>query len=178
MLSLFFRVLLAFLGLVAVFLAIGSFLPRGFELSSSVSIKAPAGRVYPMLVDLKQWQEWSPWSEKFVKGVTVRLGELTSGTGAVQTWTEPRGEGKLWLTAAEENSRIEFVSRFHGFPDMTSVISLESMADGSTTVTWNSKGSLPGGPFYGWFGTMFPEALKGEFDKSLERLKKAVESTQ
>lgn len=178
MLNLFFRVLLAFLGLVALFLIVGSFLPRGFEISSSVSIRSPAERIYPMLADLRKWQEWSPWSEKFVKGLTVQLGELTSGTGAVQTWTEPRGDGKLWLTSAVENSRVEFISRFHGFPDMTCAIGLEPSADGSTTVTWSSRGELPGGPFYGWFGMMFPNALKGEFDKSLERLKQAAESSQ
>lgn len=175
MLNLFLRVVLAFAALVGLFLLIGSLLPRGFNTSSSVTIHAEPSQIFTYLNDLEQWQSWSPWNAHAIKGLSVEVGQASTGIGATQTWKEPRGEGKLWLTVVDQPNRIEFSSRFANFPEMQSSIALTAADAHSTQVTWTSRGALPGGPFYGWFGMAFSTALQAEYVKSLERLKSNVE---
>jgi hypothetical protein len=175
MINLLVRVVLAAAGLVGLFLLIGSLLPRSFETSSSVSINAPASQIFPCLNDLRQWQAWSPWNAHAIPGLSVEIGNPSSGVGATQTWVEPRGEGKLWITDVVETEQVKFKSRFANFPEMESSIVLKPEAGNATQVSWASRGSLPGGPFYGWFGLSFSSALQEEYNKSLSRLKETVE---
>lgn len=175
MLNLFFRVVLALAVLVGLFLLIGSLLPRSFDTSTSVTIAASPEEIFPHLNNLEKWQTWSPWNAHAIKDLTVEIGQTSTGVGATQTWKEQRGEGKLWLTAVDEPKRVEFSSRFANFPEMQSSIVLTSAGDQSTHVTWSSRGALPGGPFYGWFGMAFSTGLQAEYSKALERLKSAAE---
>lgn len=176
MLNLFLRVVAAFVILVGLFLLIGSLLPRDFDTSTSVLIAAGPEQIFPYVNDLDHWQSWSPWNASAIKGLTVEVGQTTAGIGATQRWNEPRGDGKLWITDVEEPNRVEFSSRFANFPEMESSIVLTSTGDQSTQVTWTSRGSLPGGPFYGWFGMAFSSGLQAEYGKALQRLKTTVEN--
>ena len=45
----------------------------------------------------------------------------------------------------------------------------------STNVVWTSVGTLPSGPFYGWFGITFGDSLAVEYKKALDRLKRVCE---
>jgi Polyketide cyclase / dehydrase and lipid transport len=176
MFNLFFRVVMAFAALAGLFLLIGSFLPRDFDTNTSVTIAAEPAQIFPYLNDLEKWQSWSPWNANSIKDLSVEIGQTSAGIGATQTWKEPRGDGKLWLTGVDEPNSVEFSSRFANFPEMQSSIVLTSTGAQSTQVTWTSRGALPGGPFYGWFGMAFSTGLQAEYSKALERLKSAVEN--
>jgi hypothetical protein len=106
----------------------------------------------------------------------VEVGAPSSGVGATQTWTEPRGKGKLWITRVDEPREVAFSLRFANFPQMDNVISLGG-DDGQTIVTWNSASSLPPGPFYGWFGFLYSSGLEAQFRQSLQRLEGIVEQS-
>ncbi len=174
MFNLLVRILLVVGGIVLLVALIGSLLPRAFETSAQVTIASPPEKIFPFVEDLGHWQSWSPWNAHAVSGLRVELGELTTGEGATQTWTEQRGEGKLWITRIDEPRLVRFSSLFAGFPQMDNEITLEGNG-AETVVTWRATGSLPGGPFYGWFGLMFPAALGSEFSNALQRLKSTVE---
>lgn len=175
MLNLLVRIIIAVSVLVGIVLLIGTLLPREYETTNSIEIPAAPGDVFPFLVDLQEWQLWSPWNAD-TEGLRVTLGDRTSGVGATQTWTEPRGEGSLVLTEVVDNERVLYRSEFANFPELTGTFQLTEIDPQRTRVTWQTQGALPGGPFYGWFGMMFSTAMQGEYQKSLTRLKQHVES--
>lgn len=162
------------LAFVLIVLLIGSLMPRGFTTSSSTVIEAPPEVIFQQLNTIKTWSNWSMWNEQSIQGLEVSYSGPESGVGAIQTWTEPRGEGKLWITESLENELLKFTSVFANFPEMQSSITLTKV-DNGTKVEWKSDGNLPKGPFYGWFGMTFGDSLAREYKKSLERLKRESE---
>lgn len=164
-------VLVAF---VLIVLLIGTMMPRGFETSSSVVIKAPPEVIFPQINNIKMWANWSMWNEHDIPGLKVEYSGPDSGVGAVQKWTEKRGEGKLWITESLENEVVNFTSIFAHFPESQSSITLTPGTDG-VRVEWKSEGALPGGPFYGWFGMTFSDSLAREYKKALKKLKRHCE---
>ena len=175
LLSILFRLL----GVIAVFimivLLIGTLIPRDYDAATHVVIKAPPEVIFPELNTIKRWSNWSMWSEHEIEGLTVTYSGPASGVGAIQEWTEPRGAGVLEITESIPNQKIGFVSEFSNFPEMDSTIRLDPQAEG-TKVTWQSIGSLPSGPFYGWFGMTINDSLEMEFRKALNKLKVQSES--
>ena len=161
----------AFVGLV---LLIGSLLPRSFETATYIVIDAPPEQVFPHINQIRMWSNWSMWNEHDIRDLKVEYSGAEAGVGAVQKWSEPRGEGKLWITESLPNREIQFSSTFGDFPKMESRIVL-SPDKGKTRVRWHSLGELPGGPFYGWFGSAYSGGLSAIYDKSLEKLKRHVE---
>ncbi len=174
MANLLLRIFLAVSFVILVIAVIGSLLPRDFQTSTSVVIQATPEQVFPYVSDLQRWQSWSPWNAHDNSQLTVELGASTTGVGATQTWSEPRGEGKLWITAVDPPGSIGFSSRFSNWPQMDSSIDLHAEGN-ATRVTWRSAGSMPGGPFYGWLGMMFSSSLDEEYNKSLQRLRATVD---
>lgn len=180
MLSAFKRVVAAFLGLIAVVLAIGFFLPRGYLVEQSIEVAAPPETIYPLLNRLPNWQLWSvSWNPNKIDGLDVRHAEPFEGVGAKRTWREPRGEGELWITAAEPNQTIKYDSVFQRFPVMASEFRLQALPavenQPRTRITWRSQGQLPSGPFYGWFAFVFQNALGQQYQRDLEQLKSVSE---
>jgi hypothetical protein len=173
-LNILFRILAVLTVFVLIVLLIGTLIPRGFSTSSSVSIEAPPERIFVEINRIKRWSNWTMWNEQEVSGLRVEYPGAEAGVGAIQTWTEPRGAGKLWITESLENERVNFTSLFANFPEMQSSITLRPEGD-ATRVQWKSEGALPSGPFYGWFGLTFSDSLAREYRKSLNRLKRLCE---
>ncbi len=176
-----FNILLRILAVMATFvvlvLLIGTLLPRNFESTSSVFIETEPEEIFQQLNTMKMWSNWSMWNAQDIVGLDVDYSGPPSGVGATQSWHEPRGEGKLWITGSQPNEKVNFASRFANFPEMLSSISL-TPEKGGTRVEWKSTGSLPGGPFYGWFGLTFADSLSAEYKKSLQRLKRQCEQNR
>lgn len=171
-------------GIVAV---IGSLLPRSYDFESATVIDAPAATVFEQVNTIKAWQDWSQWSPQQLESLTVEYSGTETGVGAAQKWNDPRGDGKLWITQSVPNQKVAYQLEFAGFPEMTSSIEMLPVADGAgqgaetrgdgtqTRVVWSSRGTLPGGPFYGFFSPFFATGMKHQYDASLERLKVLVE---
>ena len=119
-------------------------------------------------------QQWSTWNEERVEGLKIVYGEKRAGVGGVQTWTDARGSGKMWITKSEYPSRLEYSLKFGEFPKMLSQMKLEA-EEGQTHLTWSSQGRLPGGAFYGFSALVFPAQMTYQYEQSLEQLKKLLD---
>ncbi|MEM7456833.1 MAG: SRPBCC family protein [Planctomycetota bacterium] len=173
--SAFIRVFGAFLILLLLVLGIGMILPRDYDIRSQVEIDAPAEEVFARINSLPEWRSWSPWNSSDLTGLGIRYSGEESGTGSVQTWSDPRGEGKLWLTESTPHESVSYSMEFANFPKLDGNFNLAQSGD-KTTVTWSSTGTLPSGPFYGFFAGMFTNGMKTEYDKGLARLKEVCEA--
>ncbi|MFK7770115.1 MAG: SRPBCC family protein [Mariniblastus sp.] len=174
----YFRLLLLFGSVVGFFAIIGSLLPRGYDFETEIEIAAPATRIFPRLNSLKEWKTWSmQFSADEIEGLEVKFNGEESGVGAAQSWSDLRGDGKLWITESNPDKSIAFDMTFGNFPKMNSQIELLPSSElGMTRVVWSSRGRLPGGPFYGYFGSFFGAQMKNQYDLSLEKLKTVMES--
>jgi len=159
--------------LVLLFLLIGMLLPHGYQTSAEVVIDAPPAKVFSYLNRLDRWPEWSQWATSKDSMFTVEYGPQVEGVGAVQTWKEPRGTGKLWVTGSDPDRSLEYVVEFGDFPRMTSRFELESVESG-TRLRWSSEGRLPSGPFYGWLRMAFVNGMKSQYQQALNKLDAVV----
>lgn len=171
------------LGIVAV---IGSLLPRDYDFESVAVIDASAESVFEQVNTMKAWGDWSQWSPKQLDSLEVEYSGVAAGVGAAQAWTDPRGDGKLWIIESVPNRSVAYKLEFAGFPEMDSSIKLSPMSSenddstpgAQTKVVWSSSGTLPGGPFYGFFSPFFATGMKHQYDASLGRLKQLVERSR
>ncbi len=164
--------LLALVGcVILIFAVIGSLLPHGYSLSATAQIEATPAEVYRQIDSISDWKAWSQWDPDLIEDLTVNYG----ADGKSQTWTDVRGDGKLWFTNQQANERIDYQLRFSNFPEMTSSIVLTPSVDG-TKVTWSSEGVLPSGPFYGFFRHIFESGMTRQYEQGLGKLKGVVES--
>ena len=160
---------------IAIIAIIGSLLPRSYDFTVTQTIDAPSERIFPLVNRLSDWPKWSrQFNPDEIDGLTIQYNGVKEGKGAAQTWKDVRGEGKLWIVESEPNSSIEFDSKFTNFPVMNNQFRLKE-SEGTTSVEWRSYGSLPGGPFYGYFGGLFTTHMRDQYEKSLLRLKEICE---
>ena len=131
--------------------------------------------VFALINELQQWESWSPWSPERIEALKVTYGTPNAGKGASQSWTEPRGSGKLWITETEPGLRVAYEMKFGDFPEMSSEFNIEAIDDSHCKVIWTSAGKLPGGPFYGYLSFIFESGMQYEYDQGLSRLKEVAE---
>ncbi|MFT5300995.1 MAG: hypothetical protein ACI87E_000628 [Mariniblastus sp.] len=175
----YFRLVLLVATIIGFFALVGSLLPRSYSFTSEIEVAASPEQIFPQINSLPNWQNWSrQWNPTEIEGLEISYNNVKSGAGAAQSWTDIRGKGKLWITVSEADEAIQYEMEFAGFPKMSSSIELTVAADDKTTVRWTSDGKLPGGPFYGYFGSFFSGQMKSQYGMSLEKLKSLVESSQ
>ena len=175
----YFRLILLFASVIGFFAIIGSLLPRGYSFTTETTIAAAPEAIFPELNSLRNWKNWSrQWNPAEIEGLEIQYNGEEQGVGAAQSWTDIRGKGKLWITDSEPNKSIAYEMEFAGFPKMLSTIELvlDPSDESQTTVRWTSEGRLPGGPFYGYFGSFFSAQMRTQYEMSLEKLKSNLES--
>lgn len=134
-------------------IAVGSILgfaatkPATFRVQRTRKIQAPAEKIFPLIEDLHNWTEWSPY-EKLDARLKKTYGGAPNGKGAVYSWTGNRkaGEGRMEIVDASPSSRVviklDFLKPFEGHN--TAEFTLEPDG-GSTNVTWAVHGPQPYG---------------------------------
>lgn len=163
--------------LAAVLVLGGMLLSPKFTVSRSVSINAPAAKIYPMVADPRGWKAWSVWNRRDPL-MQVTYSGAPSGTGAAWAWhSEKEGDGKMTFTAAEPNQRVAYDLYFPDF-GTTSAGALTFAAEGSATrVTWTMNGDMGSNPLFHWIA-LFADGMVGkDFEAGLKNLKAEAEKS-
>ena len=164
--------------LIAAVLIFAATRPGDFTVQRSIAIKAEPARIYPMLVDFRQWPAWSPW-EKLDPAMKRTLSGAASGPGAVYAWdgTSKVGAGRMEIKDATAPSKVviqlDFIRPFegHNVTDFT----LVPRADSTTEVTWLMHGPAPFvSKLMGVFVDM-DKMIGKDFEAGLANLKAAAE---
>jgi hypothetical protein len=143
MLNVLLYALVIILLLILVLVIFAMTKPNGFSIRRSISIHAPADRIYPLIADFRAWPKWSPW-EKLDPNLRRVLGGSDSGTGAIYEWdgNKKAGAGRMEIVEALPSSRVEiklnFLKPFRA--ENRTVFTLVAAGDG-TNVTWEMTGS-------------------------------------
>ena len=131
--------------LVAALLAYAATKPDAFRVQRSVSITAPADKIFALLNDFRRWDAWSPW-EKKDPAMKRSFGAATSGKGAVYAWEGNKdvGQGRMEIAESVPPSKLaiklDFLKPFeaHNLVEFT----LESKGE-ATRITWAMQGDTP-----------------------------------
>jgi hypothetical protein len=119
--------------------------PDSFRVERSITINAPAEKVYPLISNLKSWTSWSPY-EKKDPDMKRSFSGPAEGVGAVYEWDGNGnvGQGRMEITQATAPTdvviQLDFLRPMEAHN--TAAFTLEPAGD-STTVTWAIYGPCP-----------------------------------
>jgi uncharacterized protein YndB with AHSA1/START domain len=143
------KIILIILAVIAVaviaLLIYASTRPDSFRVQRSVTIKAPAEKIFPQLNDLRAQQAWSPWEAKDPAMKRTYGGEQI-GKGAKYEWEGNKqvGHGRMEIVESTPPTKLvmklDFITPFPA-NNMAEFI-LQPQGD-STVVTWAIYGPSP-----------------------------------
>ena len=169
------KLLIGLLILAVVLLVISQFLPARYHVERSTSIKAKPEAIFPLLTNLKRWQEWSAWTPENYPKMKYSYEGPESGVGAISKWDDPSGNGKMTITAADPAKGIEFDMSFNN-GEFLSKGGLTFGANGDETIVrWTHDGDVDRNPLHRWFSLLMDKMVGKDFEAGLKKLKSKVE---
>jgi uncharacterized protein YndB with AHSA1/START domain len=171
---------LCVIGIVGV-LAYATTVPDTFRVQRSISIKAPADKIFPLINELKTMNEWNPFAKQ---DPTIRLtySGPASGKGAANAWDSDgkAGKGRLEITDSTRPSqvtmRLDMEKPMEGHNAIEFALQPEAQgANQATNVTWAMTGALPYVAKVICVFVSMDRMIGGEFDKGLADLKAMAE---
>lgn len=169
------RLLIAIGLLIAVLVAIAFTLPSQFNVARSVTINAPAEKIYPLVATTGQWKNWSVWNRRD-PNMKIDYAGPQSGLGAKWSWeSKSEGSGEMEFTAAEPNKLLGYRLLFKDF-NTTSNGTLKLEPEGAgTKVTWSFAGEAIRNPMMRYMGLMMDGMVGQDFEVGLANLKALAE---
>jgi effector-binding domain-containing protein len=169
--------LLLFAGAVAAGLfGVGYYaLPSTVVSAHAVEIDRPASIIYPLIANLRSFNEFSPWYDRDPKADYVFSGPR-EGVGQAARWqssVQAVGSGAIRILRAEENRWVQQRLTVDGNTGQ-SLWTLASGRNGGTKVTWTIKafcGDAPQAVPCRYVNFISQRAMTREYDAALARLK-------
>jgi uncharacterized protein YndB with AHSA1/START domain len=134
----FKKISLIAIGIIIGILIIASTKPNEFHVERSITINAPADKIFPLMNDLRAFSTWSPY-EKLDPAMKRSYSGPANGKGAAYEWEGDKnvGHGRMEITNSTPPSsvliQLDFFSPFEAHN--TAAFTLKPEGD-STTVTW------------------------------------------
>ncbi|MDJ0513906.1 MAG: SRPBCC family protein [Methyloceanibacter sp.] len=175
----FKSILLVLLAIIAVFVGYIALQPDEYRVERTVTMAAPAAKVFGNVNDLRKWEAWSPWAKLDPNAKVVFEGP-EAGQGAAMTWDgdDKVGAGKMTIVKSDPDQAINidvvFTRPFEG--STNSDFSFVSKGD-STDVTWAMHGTqgFTEKAFSVIFGGV--DMMGNDIDKGLSQLKTVAEQS-
>ena len=158
--------------------------PNVIQVTRSITIQAPAEKIFPLIDDFHHWPGWAPQDKEDPTMKRLYSGE-ESGAGAISDWqgTGNAGKGRMTITeSAAPNKvviKVDFVRPFvaHNVNEFVLEPATEPTEPGtSTKVTWTMRG--PNMFFMKLLGVFvnMDRMLGKHFEAGLQNLKIVSES--
>lgn len=154
--------------------------PDEMRVARSISIDAPAGKIFPYANDLTRWQDWSPWAH-LDPAMKIAISEPATGKGAFYTWKGNRdvGAGRMEIVESAAPSKVVYALEFTEPFKAKNDVSIELAKNGAKTdVTWTMSGPMP---FVSKIMCVFMDmdAMLGkDFERGLAQLKAKAETVR
>jgi hypothetical protein len=167
------------LGLVVLVVFIGGLLlPDKVHIEREIVIKSTAEKVYPNLINYRNFNKWSPWY-KLDPTAEYDYSGPSDGVGATMSWRgdDRVGEGVQKIVEAQPyqhvKASLDFGSQGNGFTDW-----YLTNRGNEVSVKWSFDTEFNGNIFGRWFGLFVDRMIGKDYEKGLQNLKKVVESSQ
>lgn len=173
----FKRILIGVILLVLLFAGIGLALPAHFKVERSVTIAAPAEKVYPLIAAPSEWRRWSAWNQRDPK-MQIEYAGPAAGAGARWTWRSgSEGNGEMEFTEALPSQRLAYRLSIPEFGmQSTGLLSIEPQGSG-VRISWSNEGNMGASPVNRWFGLFMDRMVGPDFEAGLTNLKRLAEQS-
>lgn len=168
---------IAIVALVVAGLAVAFILPRHAVITRSIDIAAPPADVWPIVADLRRFNEWSPWADLDPDAAFTFTGP-TDGVGQTLNWESDDqrvGSGAMTVEALDPDTRVDIGVAFADAGTANSFVMLEPAGSG-TRATWGFDSDLGFNPIARYFGMMADGVVGPDYEKGLARLKAVAEA--
>lgn len=167
--------LITLVALALLLFAGGYALSPEFKAVRSVTVHAPADKVYPLLADPREWKRWTVWNRRD-PAMAITYSGPPSGVGAGWEWkSQSEGDGKMTFTAAEPGRRVAYDLFFPDFGTTSSGDLLLSPDGSGTKVTWTMNGNMGSNPLMRWMALFMDRMVGPDFEAGLANLKALAE---
>jgi hypothetical protein len=170
------RLVKTVLVLVLVFVGIGLLLPRQVHVERSTEIAAGPEVIFPILNDLRRFNEWSPWFA-LDPDAEYRFAGPATGVGARAAWKSERpqvGTGSQEIVASRPPSHVQTHLDFGDRGTALATFNLAASGSG-TRVTWGFDVNFGYDVLGRWMGLMFDRWIGRDYEAGLSNLKDLVE---
>lgn len=170
------RILIGVVVVLLLFAGVGLALPSKFRVERSVTVAAPAEKVYALIAAPTEWKRWSAWNRRD-PNMQVEYAGPPSGVGAKWTWrSESEGNGTMEFTDAVPGERLTYRLSFPDFGMQSSgQMKIEPQASG-VRVSWSNEGDMGASPVNRWFGLFMDRLVGPDFEAGLANLKRLAEA--
>ncbi|MEO8668705.1 MAG: SRPBCC family protein [Bauldia sp.] len=171
------RVVVAIVAVAVVAILVAFALPRHPTVTRTVEVAAPVSVVFPIVSDLRRFNEWSPWFERDPAAEYTFTGPV-DGVGQTMNWTSKKpdvGSGKQTITGIEPDKEVDMLLDFGSQGAATATMKLDPAGD-ATKVTWGFSADTGFNPVMRYMGLMFDGWIGPDYEKGLARLKALVET--
>lgn len=170
-------ILFIVVAVIVVAVAVAYVLPREISVARTTDVGAPPAMVFPMVSDLRKFQDWSPWADRD-PNVSITYTGPTEGVGQTMNWQSDHpevGSGSMEVTEIEPDSRVDTKIDFDDQGTATSWIEVAPDGDGSR-VTWGFRTDLGYNPIARYFGMSVEDAVAKDYEAGLAKLKELAEA--
>ena len=169
------KILKYLVGIIVILLAAGFLLPSTYSAERSMTINAPAEKVFPLIANQKEWKRWSVWNQRDPNMLMTYSGP-EAAAGSKWSWkSKSEGNGGMEWSAVEANKRVGYILTMEGMTPATGDLLVTKEGSGSK-VTWNMNGDAGMNPIFRWFGLFMDKMVGPDFDAGLKNLKKLAEA--
>lgn len=178
------KIVIKFLKIVAILIVllfvVSFFLPNKVHVERSIVVQADTAKVFSYLYDLKEWNKWSPWHELDTNAI-IAYQNNGLGVGGSFTWKSENkevGEGKMLITAVEQNKQVNYTISFVGMGTSYSAIQIQP-ENNQTKVTWKFDSNTDDAPLLmrpisKYFGLFMDKMIGADFERGLKKLSSLV----
>jgi uncharacterized protein YndB with AHSA1/START domain len=136
------RILLAIVVVIAAVLVYAAMKPNTFRIQRSITIDAPANRVFPLINDLHNWAIWEPDDRKDAS-MTQSFSGTPSGVGAIRDWNakSSAGKGRMTIVESVPDQKVRIAADWERpFKALNMNEFVLTPAGSGTQVTWSMEG--------------------------------------
>ena len=173
--AIFKKIVIGIIALLLVLIAIAFVLPASSHVERRITINASPAKVFAVLRDFQQFNQWSPWAD-IDPNVQYSYSGPIGDVGAKYDWrgNSAVGAGSQEITALTPDQEIKIHLIFEGQGDAQ--VAYRLSADNGSTVIWSFDSEHGFNPLNRWFGLLLDGMIGGDYDKGLAKLKTYVES--
>lgn len=169
------KILKYLVGIAVLLVAVGFLLPSTYSAQRSVTINAPAEKVFPLVANHKEWKRWSVRNQRD-PNMQMTYSGPEMAVGSKWSWKSlSEGNGGMEFSAVEPNKRVGYILTMEDMAPATG--DLKFTPEGAATkVTWDINGNAGMNPVFRWFGVFMDKMIGPDFEAGLKNLKKLAES--
>jgi hypothetical protein len=168
---------IAIVGVVVLAIVVAFFLPRHAVVTRSIEIASSPANVFPLVGDLRRFNEWSPWADIDRDTAFTFTGPI-DGVGQTLNWESdnPRvGKGSMTIVAIDPAKRVDMEIAFDTEGTAMSSVIVEPAGAGTRAI-WSFDSDLGLNPIARYFGMMMDGMVGPDYEKGLARLKAVAEA--